>query len=101
MKFFMLLLAGAAAIAAQTPTDEERAAAQRRLKFDWAGLNVFGSEDSEIPPPRPGENRVVFLGDEITGLWARPPHAGFFPGKGYINRGIFGQTTAQMLVRFR
>jgi lysophospholipase L1-like esterase len=86
------------AVAAQTarlPTPEELDAAQRRLRFDWAGLNVFGSENSELAPPAPGESRVVFFGDEITALWGR------VPGKGSINRGIIGQTTAQMLVRFR
>jgi lysophospholipase L1-like esterase len=67
---------------------------------DWAGLNRYGSENSEIPAPAPGENRVVFLGDQITELWG----SGFaeaFKGKPYFNRGIAGQTTAQMLVRFR
>ena len=69
---------------------------QRRLLRDWGGLNHYGSDDSEIKPPEPGENRVVFLGDEITENWS-----GFFPGKPYINRGIARQITPQMLVRFR
>lgn len=61
---------------------------------DWAGLNVYGSDDSEVAPPSPSEQRVVLLGDEIIANAA-------FPGKSYINRGIAGQTTQQMLLRFR
>jgi len=72
----------------------------RRLLLDWAGLTRYGSENTEIPPPAPGENRVVFLGDEITELWGQGS-AKFFPGKPYFNRGISRQTTPQMLVRFR
>jgi len=67
---------------------------------DWAGLTRYGSENTEIPPPAPGENRVVFLGDDITELWGQG-EAKFFPGKPYWNRGIRKQTTPQMLVRFR
>ena len=52
----------------------------------------------KLPPPKPGENRVVFMGDSITEAWHLDK---FFPGKPYINRGISGQTTPQMLVRFR
>lgn len=91
-------------LAAQTPETGDRVqalereveAARHRL-MDWAGLTRYGSEDTEIPPPRPGENRVVFLGDDITERWEGP----FFPGKPYINRGIERQTTPQMLVRFQ
>lgn len=61
---------------------------------DWAGLNVFGSDDAEIRPPAPNEQRVVLLGDDVM---ANAP----FHKAGYINRGIAGQTTPQMLVRFR
>ena len=49
-------------------------------------------------PPAPGENRVVFFGDSITDIWKLED---YFPGKPYLNRGIGGQTTPQMLVRFR
>jgi lysophospholipase L1-like esterase len=77
-----------------------RLEAQRRLLVDWAGLTRYGSEDTEIPPPKPGENRVVFLGDQITERWGQG-RAQFFPGKPYFNRGIASQTSPQMLVRFR
>jgi lysophospholipase L1-like esterase len=76
---------------------EQRLASYRRLLSDWGGLTRYGSEDSEIKPPAPGENRVVFIGDQITEAWG----ARFFPGRPYFNRGIGGQTSPQMLVRFR
>ena len=74
---------------------------QRRLLIDWGGLNRYGSEDTEIRTPKPGENRVIFLGDQITEDWGADGNGQFFPGKPYFNRGIGGQTSAQMLVRFR
>jgi len=79
---------------------EQRLEAQRHLLSDWAGLTRYGSENTELPRPAPGEDRVVFLGDEITEFWGRG-QAKFFPGKPYLNRGIKGQTTPQMLLRFR
>jgi lysophospholipase L1-like esterase len=79
---------------------EQRVEAQQHLLVDWAGLIRYGSENTELPPPVSGEDRVVFLGDEITELWGRGD-AKFFPGRPYLNRGIKGQTTPQMLVRFR
>jgi lysophospholipase L1-like esterase len=75
---------------------EERLARQHRLMVDWGGLTHYGSDNSELKPPQPGENRVVFLGDQITEEWIA-----FFPEKPYLNRGIRGQTSPQMLVRFR
>ena len=91
----LLLLAGFAA----AQSLERKLAAQRHLLSDFGGLIRYGSEDAEIGPPKPGENRVVFLGDDITDLWEQGS-AKFFPGKPYLNRGIARQTTAQMLVRF-
>jgi lysophospholipase L1-like esterase len=79
---------------------EDRLAKQHRLIVDWGGLTHYGSDDSELKPPKPGENRVVFLGDQITEEWGAGSGA-FFPGKPYLNRGIRGQTSPQMLVRFR
>jgi lysophospholipase L1-like esterase len=67
---------------------------------DWPNLGRYRGADAETPPPAPGENRVVFMGDSITDGWGKG-QAPFFPGKPYINRGISGQTTPQMLVRFR
>lgn len=69
---------------------------QQRILSDWAGLTRYGSDNTEVRL-EPGESRVVFLGDEITEHWG----AKFFADRPYFNRGIAGQTTPQMLVRFR
>ena len=68
---------------------------------DWPALSRYRDANSSIRPPAKNENRVVFLGDSITDSWDNPNNGGFFPGKPYINRGISGQTTPQMLIRFR
>ena len=78
---------------------EQQVEAQRRLLEDWGSLTRYGSENTEVPRPALGEERVVFLGDETTEQWGKGD-APFFPGKPYLNRGIRGQTTPQMLVRF-
>jgi lysophospholipase L1-like esterase len=67
---------------------------------DWANLKKFDAQNSAVPPPAPGEKRVVFMGNSITIGWSMADSA-FFAGKPYYNRGISGQTTPQMLVRFR
>lgn len=79
---------------------EKRLAAQRKLLIDWAGLTHYGSDDAEVRAPKVGEDRVIFLGDQITEQWGRGSTP-FFAGKPYLNRGIDTQTTPQMLVRFR
>jgi len=68
---------------------------------DWPNLGRYREANMELPPPSPDKPRVVFLGDSITDNWNNSGFGGFFPGKGYINRGISGQTTPQMLLRFR
>ncbi len=67
---------------------------------DWANLNRFKAENANQVLPTPGEKRVVFMGNSITEGWINM-HPEFFAGKFYINRGISGQTTPQMLLRFR
>jgi lysophospholipase L1-like esterase len=67
---------------------------------DVADLARYAAENARIQPPGPGEERVVFLGSSVTDLWGRR-YGKFFPGKPYINRGISGQLTTQMLLRFR
>lgn len=67
---------------------------------DWANLNRFKSENAQLEAPSTNENRVVFMGNSITEGWSNIS-PDFFAGKPYINRGIGGQTTPQMLVRFR
>jgi lysophospholipase L1-like esterase len=83
--------------AAKLKTDLDRAT---RTLQDWPALNRYRADNAKVAPPAAGEERVVFMGDSITDFWGR--RAGkFFPGKPYINRGISGQTTPQMLIRFR
>jgi len=65
---------------------------------DWAQLGRYRAADQALPATEPG--RVVFYGDSITDAWVSNGGK-FFPGKPYVNRGISGQTTPQMLVRFR
>ncbi len=67
---------------------------------DWANLNRFKIDNFEIGMPKVEEQRIVFMGNSITEGWLtmRPE---FFAGKPYVNRGIGGQTTPQMLLRFR
>ncbi|MCX6624250.1 MAG: SGNH/GDSL hydrolase family protein [Acidobacteria bacterium] len=96
----LLLAAGpACAQPGEAQQLEQQLDAYRRVLLDWGGLTVYGSENTELRS-KPGEERVVFLGDEITGNWGQG-NAKFFPGKPYLNRGITRQTAAQMLVRFR
>jgi lysophospholipase L1-like esterase len=68
---------------------------------DWAQLDRYRQANAQLPPAAKDEIRVVFMGDSITDGWTNPQFGGFFPGKPYVNRGISGQTTPQMLVRFR
>jgi lysophospholipase L1-like esterase len=87
----------------QVPTmsPEERAARirarQEKMANDWANLNRYKEANATVVQPV----KVVFMGDSITELWAQDPKV-FFPGKvDYIGRGIGGQTTPQMLLRFQ
>ncbi len=118
--FFLLLASTAAAAGAQgtaIPTLTTPAAApeltapaasltpaqvesMQKLLADWPQLARYRAEDARLPPPAAGERRVVFLGDSITDFWGRK-RGSIFPGKPWINRGISGQTTPQMLDRFQ
>ncbi|MCU0250868.1 MAG: SGNH/GDSL hydrolase family protein [Vicinamibacterales bacterium] len=68
---------------------------------DWPDLARYREANRAVVAPGSGENRVVFMGDSITDAWPQPRFGAFFPGKPYIGRGISGQTTPQMLLRFR
>jgi lysophospholipase L1-like esterase len=70
----------------------------KQLLVDFGGLERYKEADVQLGPPAAGEDRVVFMGDSITQGWKLNQS---FPGKPYVNRGISGQTTPQMLVRFR
>lgn len=100
---FVLLLAAAAWAQPQRPAPVVappplRQAAQ--LIGDYGNQARYAADNQKVEPPAPGEERVVFMGDSITDIWGRGVKAPFFPGKPYLNRGISGQTTAQMLLRF-
>lgn len=76
----------------------DRAACLQSIAFDFGTLARYAADNASLASA-PG--RVVFFGDSITDNWDAPGYGGFFPGKPYVNRGIGGQTTAQMLVRYR
>ena len=78
--------------------DEYRASRIAIYTDDFGELKRYRDADKSRSAPAAGENRVVFLGDSITDYWKLPD---YFPGKPYINRGIDGQSTPEMLVRFR
>lgn len=84
------------------PSDAEQIQHMQAKLDDWPNLHRYQAENAALPPPASGEQRVVFYGDSITDAWGRREGTGtFFPGKPYVNRGISGQTTPQMLVRFQ
>jgi lysophospholipase L1-like esterase len=103
-----LVFAGSSVLVAQKnaaePTNEQkeawRKAQEEQLHNDWANLGRFREENKLVTMPAEGEKRVVFMGNSITQEWIRID-SNFFSGKPYINRGISGQTTPQMLVRFK
>jgi lysophospholipase L1-like esterase len=106
----VLFLCASAALAQQSaqvpampPTgfpglDQYRASRIAMFTDDYGQLARYREANAALKPPSPGETRVVFFGDSITDIWHIEE---YFPGKPYINRGIGGQTTPQMLVRFR
>jgi lysophospholipase L1-like esterase len=79
----------------------ERTSCLEFVSFDYGRLSRFAAANAALPAVKTNETRVVFFGDSITDGWSRPGSPGFFPDRPYVNRGIGGQTTAQMLVRFR
>jgi lysophospholipase L1-like esterase len=104
--------AGAPAAGSQTPATPSATCAEmgtaltgllaRDVRMrDWAEMARYREANRTVTAPARGESRVVFMGDSITDGWQQPRYGGFFPGKPYVDRGISGQTTPQMLVRFR
>jgi lysophospholipase L1-like esterase len=86
-----------------TPTPDQIArqrAQQEQLANDWPNLARYRDANRNLPPVSASESRVVFMGDSITELWDRDSGK-FFASKGYLGRGIGGQTTPQMLIRFQ
>ncbi len=70
---------------------------QNTMNKDWANLNKYAIENSQI---NTNSKRIVFMGDSITESW-KIINQDFFINNSYINRGISGQTTSQMVLRFR
>jgi acyl-CoA thioesterase-1 len=104
---FVSTLLLAVLVSAQQPTipstgfpslDQYRASRIAVFTDDFGQLARYRDANSSLKVPAADENRVVFFGDSITDIWKLED---YFPGKAYINRGIGGQTTPQMLVRFR
>jgi lysophospholipase L1-like esterase len=95
--------------AEKTATEDcgQVAALQRKIREnetqlrDWANLARYREANTKLAPVEAREKRVVFMGDSITDMWIEPRFGGFFLGKPYVDRGISGQTTPQMLIRFR
>lgn len=91
---------------AQTPPDDDSAKLKaeldrdKKVLEDWPALSRYVDANAKLAPPTRGKHRVVFMGDSITDAWIRLSPA-FFEGKPHIDRGISGQTTPQMLIRFR
>ena len=80
--------------------EERKQTAERNFHTDWASFYRFAAANKQLPMPAKNEHRVVFMGNSITEGWINM-HPAFFEGKPYVNRGISGQTTPQMLVRFK
>jgi lysophospholipase L1-like esterase len=99
---FIGSVSASAQVSAETATscDEAKAKNARYEKqlVDWAQFGRYREANLKVAPPSNNEERVVFMGDSITDGWNLTD---YFPGKPYINRGIGGQTTPQMLLRFR
>jgi lysophospholipase L1-like esterase len=109
MKLFFAASVMVAIACAQTPATDAppditkvQASLDRanRTLQDWPALGRYREANSKLAAPAAGEDRVVFMGDSITDGWGKR-YGKFFSGKPYVNRGISGQTTPQMLIRFR
>ncbi|MEK6281937.1 MAG: SGNH/GDSL hydrolase family protein [Acidobacteriota bacterium] len=90
--------------ASETSECTQAKAAVTRLETrlrDWPALARYRDDNGKLTTPAKNEKRVAFMGDSITDSWDDPKYGGFFPGRPYVNRGISGQTTPQMLIRFR
>jgi lysophospholipase L1-like esterase len=104
MKFAALTLVFCLAAFAQTDDPAKLQAALNRDKKileDWPALARYAADNAKLAPPPFAESRVVFMGDSITDGWIKRSPKFFADNPGYIDRGISGQTTPQMLIRFR
>jgi len=103
LSFFFISLSSTAQ---ESKQKSDSAIIKRKAKMeevfhnDWANLERYRAANIKIGLPKPGENRIVFMGNSITEGWLNV-NPEFFRGKPYIDRGISGQTTPQMLIRFK
>jgi lysophospholipase L1-like esterase len=98
----ILLSARSLAVGAQVTSPDPRVrkpTIDSAMANDWPNLAKYRDANASLPAPAPNENRVVFFGNSITEGWAHFFPA-MFPGKPYVGRGISGQTTPQMVLRF-
>jgi lysophospholipase L1-like esterase len=107
--FFSFLLIFGQFVQAQTPAASETKTADQmakeyaawtKIRDDWPNFARYREANAKLGSPVPSENRIVFMGNSITDSWIKLSPE-FFQGRPYIDRGISGQTTPQMLVRFR
>jgi lysophospholipase L1-like esterase len=73
----------------------------KKILLDWPALSRYAGDNAKLAPSAAGEKRVVFMGDSITDGWIRRSPKFFADNPNYVDRGISGQTTPQMLIRFR
>jgi lysophospholipase L1-like esterase len=98
---FLARDAGAQTVGAAEMVDSPGRVAMMEAKLaDWPQLARYKAANAALAPAAKGEDRVVFFGASMTEFWGKYGTK-FFPGKPYVNRGISGQTTGQMVVRFR
>ena len=104
MKFKLLLFLSLTVTIAcsqdQTKKIAESPAAKEDFKDDWANLSKYEKENAALGQPKPGERRVVFLGSSVFEFWKQKDPE-YFAGKAYLNRGVAGQISPQLLLRFR
>jgi len=98
---FLAILPALAQMPPVPPVLPPQLTAAAQLINDYGNTHRYAAENAKTAAPAPGEQRVVFMGDSITEGWHFDGPDGSFPGKPFINRGISGQTSPQMLVRFR
>ncbi len=106
LTIIILMMSGCLATLSQTPTptpdpltaEKQRADRLQDRYNNYANWGRYREANAKLAPPAKGEDRVVFMGDSITDGWKLDQ---YFPGMAFVNRGISGQTTSQMLLRFR
>jgi lysophospholipase L1-like esterase len=106
MRFLVFLLLTTVSVMARQSKDDcsllkEKISGMEKRFNDWADLNRCAKANKKVSLPKDGKHRVESIGDSITDSWDEGGFGAFFPGRPYVNRGISGQTTPQMLLRFR